>query len=142
MKQTHKQIVHKILHEEMTLEELTGNFISLLQQTILPFIKKLEDMYYSRVDLTLEEQTHLQELKNIVIRYLHFEERILLRIHSNKLITYLDEELSDVKKITHDVRSLDIDGLEHDFEDLLVILESINARLQHILALQKTAGKK
>ncbi len=133
MKLKHKQRVQKILNEEMTLEELTEHFITLLQETILPFIKKLEDMYYSKVDLTLEEQIHLNELKEIVIRYLHFEARILERIHNNMLMRFLAQELTDVKKITRDVHTLDLNGLENDFEDLLIILESIDARLRNIL---------
>ncbi len=90
-------------------------------------------MYYSKVDLTLEEQIHLNELKEIVIRYLHFEARILERIHNNMLMRFLAQELTDVKKITRDVHTLDLNGLENDFEDLLIILESIDARLRNIL---------
>ncbi len=135
-------MLKKILTEELTLEELTEHFIILVQETILPFIKRLEDMYYSKVDLTVDEQVHIRELKDIVVRYLHFEVRVIEHVHNNELIDVIEEEIEDVKKITRDVQTLDIDGLEKDFEELLIILESVHARLKKTVKRDVCAAKK
>ena len=139
MEDRHRHLLRRILTEEMTLEELTEHFITLVKETIIPFIKKLEAMYYSKVDLNLDEQNHIRELKDIVVRYLHFETRVIEQVHNNQLVKCLETEIDDVKKITKDVKSLDIDGLEKDFEDLLIILESVEVRLKHALAEAKNA---
>lgn len=142
MQDKHRHMLKKILTEELTLEELTQHFIVLVQETILPFIKRLEDMYYSKVDLTVDEQIHIRELKDIVVRYLHFEVRVIEHVHNNELIDVLEEEIEDVKRITRDVQVLDIDGLEKDFEELLIILESVHARLKKTVKRDVSAVKK
>ncbi|HLP79354.1 MAG TPA: hypothetical protein VK158_01860 [Acidobacteriota bacterium] len=128
----HKHFAN-LLKDEITLEELTTQFIVLIKESIIPFIKKLEDMYYSKVDITVDEQKHLQELKDVVLRYLQFEARVLERIHNRDLLKCLDKEIADVRKITNDISKFQLDGLEKDFEELLCVLELMQKRIKKTL---------
>ncbi len=130
-----------IIKEELTLEHVHSHFICLVRKTILPFIHNLEALYYSKVDLNQIERKHLEELKEIVLRYLRFEARILERVHNNQLIKYLEEEIIDVKRITRDVQAVKIDGLEKDFEELLFVLEEIHDKLKGLISKAKPKKK-
>lgn len=130
MLRKHKSVLSNVLKDETTLDELTDHFIVLVRETIIPFIKRIHDLYYSKIDLTLEEQVHLKDLKDIVTRYLHFEIRVIEHIHNREIKKSLAKEIEDVKKITQDVQKLDIDELQKDFEELQVILESVHVRLK------------
>jgi len=121
-----------LLKEAHTLEEVTEHFISLLSSTVIPYIQKIEQIYYMKVELSQKEQEHLYTLKTIVTRYLQFEARILERIHNNKLIHYLEEEIIELKKITVDLQGLYIENLEHDFEELLTTLEELHQKVRSL----------